>query len=365
MGRGGAVQSQQQESREVDRCLICTSVTGATTEKCLEELRSAAAQGVDIVELRLDFLACLQRENAGEGRAAVASLVAACGDAGMLCLVTFRPHWEGGQYEGAEAFRLETLREAAVAGADFVDLEYKLGAEAIQAFKSGAAPARIIVSDHNYEVTPAPEDLAALVRGMKACGADIVKLATMANSTSDAFRMLELARSESLDHGRPTIALAMGEQGLPSRLLAPKYGGFLTFGALAAGSESAPGQPSVADMTQVYRLKRQGRATRVFGVIGDPIKHSMSPVIHNAAFESLGVDAVYLPFLVTDISDFMATFLDHKLAGCSITIPHKEHVAGYVLISTASPPSLPLSHFRRVKLGDQEERERGGQMMEK
>jgi len=303
---------------------LCTSITATTLGGCLEQIESAAKQGVDVVELRLDFL------SNGDARDGVSKLVEECEEKKLECIVTYRPEWEGGKYKGDDAFRVKTLAEAAQLGADFVDLEYKLGQDAIQSFKSAAGDTKcqIIVSDHNYERTPSTRDLKELVQSIKLCGADVVKIATTATCTKDAFRMLQLAKDES-SSGQQTIALAMGEKGLPSRLLAPKYGAFLTFGALAAGRESAPGQPSLADMTQVYRLKTQKSDTLVFGVIGDPIKHSMSPVIHNAAFDALGVNAVYLPFLVTDIEDFMETFTEFGLSGCSITIPHKEQVAKY------------------------------------
>jgi 3-dehydroquinate dehydratase/shikimate dehydrogenase len=309
------------------RCMLCISVTANSVTGCLEQISKAAMQGVDIVELRLDYLTAAAEGE--EGVSGTHRLVHACAEKGMQTIATYRPKWEGGNYEGEETFRLKTLLEAAQAGADYVDLEYKLGAEAIRNFKASIqAPAScgVIVSDHDYERTPPTSALLDLASSMREeCEADVVKIATTATCTKDAFRMLQLAR----DFGPRTIALAMGEEGLPSRLLAPKYGAFLTFGALTAGSESAPGQPSLSDMTQVYRLKSQGEGTKVFGVIGDPIKHSMSPVIHNAAFEALGVDAVYLPFKVTDIEDYMQTFVEYGLSGCSITIPHKEKVATF------------------------------------
>lgn len=302
-------------------CLLCTSVTATTVPDCLVEIVKAAQAGVDIVELRLDYLSAKDVVN-------VPQLVQACAENKVLCIATYRPKWEGGRYEGDEEFRLEMLLKAAQAGASYIDLEYKLGPQAIQEFKSKCSESQIIVSDHDYDKTPPTSELEALAESMKEYGADVVKIATTATCIKDAFRMLQLARDKS-STGQRTIALAMGEEGLPSRLLAPKYGAFLTFGALAAGSESAPGQPSLADMTQVYRLKAQKEDTRVYGVIGDPIKHSMSPVIHNAAFQELGVDAVYLPFKVTDIDDFMQTFVEYRLSGCSITIPHKEQVARF------------------------------------
>ena len=151
-------------------------------------------------------------------------------------------------------------------------------------------------------------------------GADIVKFATMANDISDAHRVLSVLRRAPV----PTIALAMGERGQVARLLAPKYGGFLTFGALSQERASAPGQPSLRDLAQLYRLPSQGPATRLFGIVGNPVAHSRSPAIHNAAMSALGYNGVYVPLLVDDMPTFLSTFSEADWAGFSVTIPHKE-----------------------------------------
>lgn len=151
-----------------------------------------------------------------------------------------------------------------------------------------------------------------------------------------------------------------------SRLLAPKFGSFLTFGALRAGKESAPGQPTLAQLRSTYRLSNQARcmredhacgadatctqsgATRVLGVIGKPISHSRSPVLHNAALQSLGEDIVYVPLLVDDLPDFLHTplFGGTDFAGFSVTIPHKEVALRCCAEVRAALTTRPL-HARR------------------
>ena len=116
-------------------------------------------------------------------------------------------------------------------------------------------------------------------------------------------------------HQIPTIALAMGPRGLITRLLAPKFGGFLTFGALAPGAESAPGQPTVTELSRRYRLASLSPSTRVFGLIGNPVGHSKGPIIHNAAFAERGEDAVYVPFLVDNVRSFLDAFNATDFAG--------------------------------------------------
>src|SRR5206468_7183882 len=133
------------------------------------------------------------------------------------------------------------------------------------------------------------------------------------------------------------IALCMGEAGLISRVLAKKFGGFLTFASLKNESATAPGQVTIHDMKQLYRWDAIGPKTKVYGVVASPVMHSMSPAIHNAAFERVGFDGVYLPMLVQpgyeSFKAFMESFLNFPpidLSGLSITLPHKENALRYL-----------------------------------
>jgi 3-dehydroquinate dehydratase/shikimate dehydrogenase len=125
-----------------------------------------------------------------------------------------------------------------------------------------------------------------------------------------------------------------------SRVLAPKFGGFLTFAALREGAGTAPGQPTLAALRGQYRFESLGPATRVYGIIGWPVGHSRSPLVHNAGFAAAGFDGVYLPLPVaasddaeTSYASFKATVLELmdserlSFAGASVTIPHKENLA--------------------------------------
>ena len=119
------------------------------------------------------------------------------------------------------------------------------------------------------------------------------------------------------------IALSMGERGVVTRILATKYGGYLTFASMSAGLESAPGQPTIAELQNMYGNDRLTRDTRVFGIIGNPVKHSRSPVLHNQAMQAARFDGVYVPLLVDDMQSFVSTFAAQDWAGFSVTIPHK------------------------------------------
>jgi len=270
-------------------------------------------------------------------------------------IITCRPKREGGLYDGPEQPRLELLRQAARLGADYIDVEH----DAFQAL-GPVAPAKRIVSYHNFKETP--PDLDAIHARLARLGADVVKIAVTANHILDTVPVLRLLRAARV----PTIALSMGPRGLLTRILAPKFGAFLTYASfnepvchgrpcpavpppgspppapLKPGdesrrsrdespghppSEAGPGQLSLSEMLDLYRVHRIGRETRVFGVIADPVAHSLSPRIHNAAFAELGLDAVYLPLWVEgDPAAFVRAMREFAFDGYSVTIPHKQKV---------------------------------------
>ncbi|EFN57759.1 hypothetical protein CHLNCDRAFT_143054 [Chlorella variabilis] len=276
------------------RTHLCTSLVAPTVEGMLAEAQEAEQNGADIVELRLDYLQQFAPE------ADLSRLLQACP---LPAIVTYRPTWEGGKYDGPEPQRLAALRLAALSGAAYVDVELKVA----PAFFAGTQPwagGAVIVSSHDYERTASEEELMALVERCHGAGADIVKFATMANDITDAHRVLSVLRRCPV----PCIALAMGERGQISRLLAPKYGGFLTFGALSPDRASAPGQPTLQQLSGMYGLKQQRRDTAVLGIVGNPVSHSRSPAIHNAALRQAGLNGVYVPLLVDDMPSFLATF---------------------------------------------------------
>jgi len=159
------------------------------------------------------------------------------------------------------------------------------------------------------------------------------KLVWMPRSIRENIEAFEILQTRQ----KPTIALCMGEAGLVSRVLAKKFGGFLTFAGVTSESGTAPGQVSIHDMKRLYRWDKIGPATRVYGVVASPVAHSMSPAIHNASFDQTGDDGVYLPMLVQggyeSFKAFMEEFANYgplHLRGLSVTIPHKENALRYL-----------------------------------
>src|SRR5260370_37029603 len=153
-------------------------------------------------------------------------------------------------------------------------------------------------------------------------GVDAVKIAAEARSIHDSIRLLRLARSS-----KSFVAVPMGEAGLPARILALREGSALAYAPIAEAT--APGQVSMHEMKNLYRAHTITRRTRVYGVIGDPVGHSLSPLLHNTGFVARHVDAVYLPFLVHDLRDFLAAVPEFGIHGFSVTHPHKQVILKY------------------------------------
>jgi 3-dehydroquinate dehydratase/shikimate dehydrogenase len=281
---------------------LCVPLTEPNTEALLAAMHALPRQ-VDLVEVRLDHMAAYD-------------LARICSSKDRPIIVTNRPTREGGRYDGPEAPRIASLARAAELGADYVDVELDSVAP-LGELKGGC---RKIVSRHDFEGTP--PDLEDILRRILGTGPHVAKVAVTAQDIAQVPPVLALLARHAARV--PLIALSMGEPGLTSRILACKLGAFLTFASASAGRESAPGQPPYDQMLGMYRFQQIGRGTAVYGVVADPVAHSMSPAVHNAAFAALNLDAVYLPFHVTDPRSFLDAFQSYDLRGLSVTIPHKE-----------------------------------------
>jgi 3-dehydroquinate dehydratase/shikimate dehydrogenase len=272
--------------------LLCETVT-ADSMSGLIAARDAATSG-DMVELRLDGVADLDVAGALARRARPA-------------VVTCRPVWEGGRFEGSEEDRKRILRQALREGAEFVDIEWRAGFDDV----IRTDPARVVLSAHDFDRIPA--DLAAQVRSMRATGAATIKVAVTPTRLDETIPLAAIGREGG------AIVIAMGAAGLPSRLLAARYGSRWTY----AGRGIAPGQIPAARMLDEFRYREVGPATRLFGVVSTNATHSLSPALHNAAFATAGLDAVYVPLRAADIDDFFEFADAFGIEGASITIPFK------------------------------------------
>lgn len=288
----------------VDRVLV---VIGRTRHKMVVvELEEAVRRGAKFLEVRLDFLA-----KAVDFKRLLPH---------KQCpwVATLRRPQDGGRFPGTEEERLTVLRQAIVSGFEWVDLETDI-ADKVRRF----AAVKRIVSYHNLAETPA--DLDEIYERMLKQDGDVYKLAVMANTPADVARVLKLQRSAP----KPTIAFCMGEVGLPSRFLAVKYGAPWIYAAFNKERGIAPGLPSVEDFKTTYPVRAITPETRIYGLLGDPVGHSYSPILHNHMYLRTKTDALYLPFRVPKgmLGEALEAYADVPVDGYSVTIPHKEDAA--------------------------------------
>ncbi|GAX60642.1 shikimate 5-dehydrogenase [Candidatus Scalindua japonica] len=290
--------------------MICIPITAGNVEDTISEMESASRYA-DIVELRIDYIPEIQN--------AETCVEEALKSKTKPVIITNRPVREGGKFNGSEQERLQLLQKAIELGADYVDVEHD---SIRQITRQGSS--KIIISHHNFEETPC--NLSKIYSDICQHKPDIVKIVTYANDITDNIRIFELLQSAKV----PTISLCMGELGYISRILTGKFGGFLTFASLERGKESAPGQLTVNELHKVYHFKDINNETKLYGIIGNPISHSMSPAIHNAAFIEKGLNNAYVPLKIENIGTFMKECRKIDFQGFSVTIPHKESVLPFL-----------------------------------
>jgi 3-dehydroquinate dehydratase/shikimate dehydrogenase len=285
--------------------MICVSIGRGRHRHVIAEHRHLVEQGAKLVELRLDYI---------NGDVNIKRLVA---DRPSPVVIACRRPADGGKYIGSEEQRQLLLRTAITEGVEYIDLEQDI---------AGVIPrfgrTKRIISYHDFRKTP--DNLEDIHRRLCALDPDIVKIAVMGNHPHDNLRVLRLIQQSKV----PTIAHCMGDIGIPSRILAGKFGSPFTYATFHHERSLAPGQLSFQQMTEIYHYDKIGPETEVYGVVADPIAHSLSPLIHNAAFQHFGMNRVYIPFRVPreDILKFIDDATQLGIRGLSVTIPHKEEV---------------------------------------
>ncbi len=282
--------------------MICVSLGRTRHTRMIAEHKYLAEQGAKLVELRVDFI----------GRSIDLSRLLT--DRPTPVVVTARRQSDGGRWMKSEEERLMLLRSVIASGVEYVDLESDIADKIPRYGKT-----KRIVSLHNFDETP--ENLEEIHADMSKLDPDIVKIATMATTFSDNLRMMNIVKNAKV----PTIGICMGEIGIITRILANRLGSPFTYAAFSQDKEVAPGQISWKEMTSLYNYEKISEKTKLYGVIADPVAHSYSPLIHNRAFQHLGIDACYLPFRVAknDLHAFMESCDEVGINGLSITIPHK------------------------------------------
>ncbi|MDP9338384.1 MAG: shikimate dehydrogenase [Acidobacteriota bacterium] len=293
---------------------VCAVVAAPTAATMTRQVR-AAWRETPTIELRLDWL------SRDAERAKLLRWVARQKLRGKRLLATCRRVAAGGKFRGSIAQQLFWLMKARDAGCSWCDVEVETLRELPgKSVRGYAVPSRVLLSMHDFERTPAlPRKIKVPNHG----DVDAIKIAAMARTVGDSLRLLMLAR-----RSRNFVASPMGEIGLPARILALREGSALAYAPV--GETTAPGQVSLRETIHLYRAHELTRQTRVYGVIGEPVGHSLSPLMHNTGFIARNLDAVYLPFLVHELKDFLAAIAPLGIRGFSVTIPHKQTILKYL-----------------------------------
>jgi 3-dehydroquinate dehydratase/shikimate dehydrogenase len=283
--------------------MICVTIARTRHKMMIAEYQAANEQGAPLAELRLDYL---RREP---------DFKRLLERRGCPVIATCRRPPDGGRFGGPEEKRLLILRFAIAAGVEYVDLETDVAMKIPRFGKT-----KRIISYHNFETTP--QNLESIHQEMTELDPDIIKMVTLAEHPSDNVRMLQLVRTSTV----PMVGFCMGDLGIPSRILCGKYGAPFSYAAFNQERILAPGQLSFNELRDVYHYDKINVDTEVLGVVGDPVGHSLSPLIHNSAFQHLDMNRVYLPFRVPleNFKTFLSDMEWLNLKGLSVTIPHKE-----------------------------------------
>ena len=298
---------------------ICIALGLPDIPRLIEQATREAEAGETFLEFRLDYL-----PDPMAGTVALQSFVEKY--PGVVVMATCRRHQNHGKFNGSVDEQLRILDTAIERGARAVDLEIETAELVHDRCALLRAKAHLIVSWHHFETTPPLDNV---LKRMKKVPADIYKIVGTARKPSDTGRILAAAK---LSPKTPLVTLAMGEIGFPSRVLSTALGAVYTYAAPAHAQGTASGQVNARQLRSLYRIDKFTKNAKIYGVVADPVRHSVSPQVHNRAFQAKRLDAVYVPLLVapTQLRDFFHMAEELPLSGFSVTIPHKRRIMRYL-----------------------------------
>src|SRR3989475_2760731 len=297
---------------------VCVAVTGSDASKIVKKpealFRNTPFRDLSLVYLPRPALALPKIKRFTEYHPHV------------VVIATCRRVANGGRFRGSIASQLDLLAKASAAGCQLVDMELqsasRLKPQQLQRLRTRAA---LILSYHDYRATRKLEET---LEKMVAIPADFYKIVTTATTLYDNVAMMKFLEKQSDKYS--LIGLCMGEQGIISRVLGVRAGSVFTFGAISPDEKTASGQVTAQDLRSTYRIEQVDAATRVYGVAGDPVSHSLSPVIMNAALRRENVNGVFLALHAKTLKDLLACVKDIPIHGLSITMPHKETIIKFL-----------------------------------
>ena len=312
---------------------ICIPITADTIDKALADLKKAE-KVTDLIELRIDFIKDINEnkleellKNTRENRRFSVSRKSSISVKAKEVIVTCRPKFEGGNFDGSEEERILLLKNAIELNTDYVDIEFKTDENFIDNIIKNKKNSKIIISHHNFNETPSEDELKNLYNKIKKLNSDLVKIVTFANSLNDNFKIFELLENKS-----NLISFCMGLKGQISRILAPKFGSLITFASLEKNKESAPGQISIEKMKNEYNIDFINENTKILGVIGEYAENSKSRHMHNTMFKEKGIDFIYHPLKLekNELEEFMNNFRKFDFVGAAVTVPYKETIMQFL-----------------------------------
>jgi 3-dehydroquinate dehydratase/shikimate dehydrogenase len=183
----------------------------------------------------------------------------------------------------------------------------------------------LLISHHDFTGT---HDLDGTYTRIEAFHPDFIKLVTTAKSLSDNVTLIRFLERMN-DHSN-IIGICMGDAGIISRVLGVRAGSAFTFAAATVGEETGPGQIAARTLIETYRIEQVDAATKVYGVAGNPIRSSLSPIMMNTAFRRETVNAVYLALQTTRLSDLLKLVHDIPIQGLSVTMPLKQEIMAHL-----------------------------------
>jgi 3-dehydroquinate dehydratase/shikimate dehydrogenase len=282
--------------------------------KSSEALLELARPFIDGIELRLDYFKDIDKE-------ALKVFILRCN---VPVMFTIRRNDQGGHFLGVEKERLDLLESLCELGPAYVDLEYDVPGDFRKRLFESYPKILFLSSYHDFLETPT--DLEEIYKQIKTPYAHVYKIAVTAKSSVDVLKVLSFVQAHAdLDK---IIGIAMGEEGVSTRILAPVVGSFLAYAAVSSTDLIAPGQLLARELQQIYRFCKLNRQTGIYCLIGDPVDKSLGAIIHNAVFDAAGLNAVYIRMRVKkeEISAFFSLASALPFKGFSVTMPHKEVV---------------------------------------
>jgi 3-dehydroquinate dehydratase / shikimate dehydrogenase len=297
---------------------VCVAVIGNDPNEMAEKAE-ALVRDNSFLEFRLDYLP-------KPGLAMVRIKRFIDSHPGTVVIATCRRVVNGGKFRGSIASQLDILNKSVAAGCQLVDVELQTALKSkpdqIQKLRNKAA---LVLSFHDFRGT---KKLDETLEKMLAYPADFYKVVSTATTLSDNVTVIKFLAREGDRHS--VVSMCMGEQGIISRVLGVRAGSTFTFASAGSGQETAPGQVTAQELRSVYRIDQVDAATRVYGVVGDPIAHSLSPAIMNAAFRRENVNAVYLALHAKTLKDLLTCVREIPIHGISVTMPYKEAILHYL-----------------------------------